>query len=136
MSSDQETKVARSGQRCGEKSHDYCSRGLSAFGWKSRRLFFPTIISPLEKSHIDQPQRRQPNMDITRSVVSERDRALLGGDYRAYHAQATRRIHAIRKRLGIATPRARKYTPKAPVTAENVSQSAESVLSFLYCSLY
>jgi len=64
-------------------------------------------------------------MDITRSVVSERDRALLGGDYDAYHAQATRRLHALRKRLGIATPRSRKYTPKSAVTAENIAQNSE-----------
>lgn len=63
-------------------------------------------------------------MNITSSVISERDRALLGGDYNAYHAQATRRIHNLRRRLG-ATNRGRKYTPKSPVTAENVAQNAE-----------
>src|SRR5271154_4856241 len=119
MSSDQETKVARSGQCIERKSRLL----LSPVGvWLE---ISPTILPHYHfarKSHIDQPQRRQTNMDITRSVVSERDRALLGGDYKAYHAQATRRIHAIRKRLGIATPRARKYIPKAPVTAENISQ--------------
>ncbi|KAG9768210.1 Signal recognition particle subunit SRP68 [Exophiala dermatitidis] len=65
-------------------------------------------------------------MNITSSVISERDRALLGGDYNAYHAQATRRIHNLRRRLG-ATNRGRKYTPKSPVTAENVAQNAEWV---------
>lgn len=63
-------------------------------------------------------------MNITSSIVSERDRALLGGDYSAYHAQTTRKIHNLRRRLGSAT-RGRKYTPKAPVTAENVAQNAE-----------
>ena len=64
-------------------------------------------------------------MDITKSVVSERDRALLNGDYDSYHAQATRRIHALRKRLGATTPKNRKYTAKALVTAEDVARSTE-----------
>ncbi len=63
-------------------------------------------------------------MNITNSFASERDRALLSGDYNAYHAQATRKIHSLRKRLG-ATTRGRKYTPKAHVTAENVAKNAE-----------
>ncbi|ETN43280.1 uncharacterized protein HMPREF1541_02439 [Cyphellophora europaea CBS 101466] len=66
-------------------------------------------------------------MNITRSVTSERDRALLSGDYDAYHAQATRKIHALRRRLGAATPRGRKYTPKSPVTSANVADNAEWV---------
>ncbi|OAP55400.1 hypothetical protein AYL99_10373 [Fonsecaea erecta] len=72
-------------------------------------------------------------MDITSSIVSERERALLGGDYNAYHAQATRKIHNLRRRLGAAT-RGRKYTPKAPVTAENVSKNAEWVQLLLASS--
>ncbi|KAK5276987.1 signal recognition particle subunit srp68, partial [Exophiala xenobiotica] len=65
-------------------------------------------------------------MNITSSIVSERDRALLGGDYNAYHAQATRKIHNLRRRLG-AVNRGRKYTPKSPVTADNVAKNAEWV---------
>ena len=72
-------------------------------------------------------------MNITASVASERDRALLGGDYNAYHAQATRRIQNLRRRLGAAT-RGRKYTPKAAVTAEKVAKNAESV-GRLICSM-
>ncbi|KIW22367.1 uncharacterized protein PV07_12259 [Cladophialophora immunda] len=72
-------------------------------------------------------------MDITSSIVSERERALLGGDYDAYHAQATRKIHNLRRRLGAAT-RGRKYTPKAAVTAENVAKNAEWVQLLLASS--
>ncbi|EXJ54631.1 hypothetical protein A1O7_09972 [Cladophialophora yegresii CBS 114405] len=72
-------------------------------------------------------------MNITSSLVSERDRALLGGDYNAYHAQATRKVQNLRRRLGAAT-RGRKYTPKAPVTAENVSKNAEWVQLLLASS--
>jgi signal recognition particle subunit SRP68 len=63
-------------------------------------------------------------MNITHTVVSERDRALLGGDHHAYHAQATRKIHNLRRRLGTAN-RGRKYIPKSPVTAENVAKNPE-----------
>jgi signal recognition particle subunit SRP68 len=66
-------------------------------------------------------------MDITKSVVSERDRALIGGDYSNYHAQTTRRIHTIRKRLGVTTPRGRKYTPRSDVTAQDVAKNVGSV---------
>lgn len=66
-------------------------------------------------------------MDITHSVLSERDRALLGGDYETYHAQATRKLHALRRRLGAATLKGRKYSPKSEVTAENVAQNSEYV---------
>lgn len=64
-------------------------------------------------------------MDITQIVVVERDRGLLGGDYSTYHAQTTRAIQNIRKRLGVRTPRGKKYTAKAQVTAEEISRSAE-----------
>ncbi|KEF55236.1 uncharacterized protein A1O9_08890 [Exophiala aquamarina CBS 119918] len=63
-------------------------------------------------------------MNITHSIVSERDRALLAGDYSSYHSQATRRIHSLRRRLG-ASNRGRKYNPKGPVTPENVVRNAE-----------
>lgn len=69
-------------------------------------------------------------MEITKSIVSERDRALIGGDYGNYHTQATRRIHTIRKRLGTTTPKGRKYVAKSPVTAQDVAKNREYVLSF------
>jgi signal recognition particle subunit SRP68 len=73
-------------------------------------------------------------MDITRSITSERDRALLSGDHDVYHAQASRRIHTLRKRLGAATPKGRKYSPKALVTAENVASNIEWVQLLLACA--
>lgn len=64
-------------------------------------------------------------MNITENIVSQRDKALLTGDYNNYHAQNSRRIHTIRKRLGVSTPRGRKYTSKEAVTAENVAKNVE-----------
>lgn len=66
-------------------------------------------------------------MNITKSIVFERDRALIGGDYSSYQAQTTRRIHTIRRRLGVTTPRGRKFTPRSAVTAQNVAKNTESV---------
>jgi signal recognition particle subunit SRP68 len=64
-------------------------------------------------------------MDITRSIASERERALLAGDHNGYHAQASRRIHTLRRRLKITTPKGRKYSPKEAVTAESVANNVE-----------
>lgn len=66
-------------------------------------------------------------MEITRYVTSEREFGLLLGDYNAYRAQATRRIHSLRKRLGLATPKGRKYTPQSPTTAADIGHNNEYV---------
>lgn len=64
-------------------------------------------------------------MDITKTVTTERDRALIGGDYATYHAQATRRIQSLRRRLGASTPRGRKFTQKPAVTSDDVSKNVQ-----------
>jgi signal recognition particle subunit SRP68 len=61
-------------------------------------------------------------MDLTSYVASERDAALLVGDYKTYRAQATRRIHSLRKRLGQVTPKGRKYATKSPITAADIGR--------------
>lgn len=66
-------------------------------------------------------------MNITSYVASERESALLVGDYNAYRAQATRRIHSLRKRLGQATPKGRKYAPKSPITTDDIRRDHEYV---------
>lgn len=66
-------------------------------------------------------------MNITSYVTSERESALLVGDYNVYRAQATRRIHSLRKRLGQTTQKGRKYIPKAPVTADDIQRDHEYV---------
>ena len=60
-------------------------------------------------------------MNITEFIFSNREEILSVGDYNAYHAHATRRLHKQRKKLGQTIPKGRKYTAKAPVTAEEVS---------------
>jgi hypothetical protein len=61
-------------------------------------------------------------MEITKFVVSGRDKAKLYGDYATYRSQLSNRLHNLRKRLGIATKPRAKYTPKAPVRAEDIGR--------------
>lgn len=67
-------------------------------------------------------------MEITDYIFKEREEVLLVGDYNAYRAHATRRLHKLRKKLGQTTPKGRKYTAKAPVTSENVATNVSYVL--------
>lgn len=67
-------------------------------------------------------------MDITASVLAQRNRALVGGDYNSYHAQTTRRIHAIRKRLGVTTRRGQKFVSRGSVTPADIAKNSEYVI--------
>jgi signal recognition particle subunit SRP68 len=62
-------------------------------------------------------------MEITNFVVSHRNEALLVGDYGSYRRQLSRRLLTLRRQLGRASPRGKKYVAKAPVTVEDVSKS-------------
>ncbi|KAJ5579232.1 hypothetical protein N7450_008099 [Penicillium hetheringtonii] len=66
-------------------------------------------------------------MEITDFIFKEREDLLLVGDYNAYRAHATRRLHKLRKKLGQATSKGRKYTAKPAVTAENVGTNVAYV---------
>ncbi|KAJ5746525.1 hypothetical protein N7520_011707 [Penicillium odoratum] len=66
-------------------------------------------------------------MEITDYIFNEREEVLLVGDYNAYRAHATRKLHKLRKKLGQATAKGRKYTAKPAVTAENVGDNAAYV---------
>ncbi|KAF7597100.1 hypothetical protein BBP40_010574 [Aspergillus hancockii] len=73
-------------------------------------------------------------MDITGFVFNQREEVLLAGDYNAYRAHTTRKLHKLRKKLGQTTPKGRKYTAKAPVSAENVSGNVAYVHILLLSS--
>ncbi|KAJ6005457.1 Signal recognition particle subunit SRP68 [Penicillium sp. IBT 35674x] len=66
-------------------------------------------------------------MEITDYIFKEREEVLLVGDYNAYRAHATRKLHKLRKKLGQATARGRKYTAKPAVTPENVGDNVAYV---------
>ncbi|KAL8938128.1 MAG: hypothetical protein Q9216_004055 [Gyalolechia sp. 2 TL-2023] len=65
-------------------------------------------------------------MDITQFIVSRRERALLVGDYGLYRKQLSRRLLVVRKKLN-HTSRGHKYTPRTPITAEDIGNNHEFV---------
>jgi signal recognition particle subunit SRP68 len=67
------------------------------------------------------------NMEITDFIFRQREDVLLAGDYNAYRAHTTRKLHKLRKKLGQTTPKGRKYTAKPPVSAEDISGNAAYV---------
>ncbi|KAH6635244.1 hypothetical protein B0J18DRAFT_418304 [Chaetomium sp. MPI-SDFR-AT-0129] len=66
-------------------------------------------------------------MDITKFVVSLREKALLYGDYSTYWSQLSGKLLNSRKKLNIATKSRGKFNPKAPVTAEKIAENHEYV---------
>ncbi len=70
-------------------------------------------------------------MDITNFIVSQREKALLIGDYGSYRKQLSRRLLVVRRKLNHTSPKGRKYAAKAPVTAEDIGNNHEYA-KFLY----
>ncbi|KAL4922726.1 hypothetical protein BDW62DRAFT_2269 [Aspergillus aurantiobrunneus] len=66
-------------------------------------------------------------MNITEYIFARREEVLLAGDYNAYRAHTTRKLHNIRKKLGQTTPKARKYTAKPPISAEDVGKNVANI---------
>lgn len=77
-------------------------------------------------------------MEITDFVFNQREESLVVGDYNAYRAHATRKLHKLRKKLGQTTPKGRKYTAKPPVSAEDIGSNVTYVLAFFFhvCATY
>jgi signal recognition particle subunit SRP68 len=73
-------------------------------------------------------------MDITSFITSQRESALLVGDYSSYRKRLTRRLLTLRKKLGKATPKNAKYAPKSPVTAQEIGSNVESLHMLLIIS--
>ncbi|TAQ91255.1 hypothetical protein B7494_g388 [Chlorociboria aeruginascens] len=73
-------------------------------------------------------------MEITKFVLSGREKAKLYGDSASYRAQLSNRIHNTRKKLGIATKPRAKYANKSPVTAEDIASNHEYVHLLLLTS--
>ncbi|KAB5576456.1 hypothetical protein GE09DRAFT_954077 [Coniochaeta sp. 2T2.1] len=66
-------------------------------------------------------------MDITKTVVSLREAALLYGDYSTYWSQLSHKLLNSRKKLNVATKNRGKFHPKAPVTPEQIAENHEYV---------
>lgn len=68
-------------------------------------------------------------MDITKFVVSSREKALLYGDYATYRSQLSGKLLKCRKKLNIATKNRGKFHPKAPVTPEQIAENHEYAMA-------
>ncbi|CAL3965164.1 unnamed protein product [Diplocarpon coronariae] len=66
-------------------------------------------------------------MEVTKFVVSGREKAKLYGSYATYRTQLSNRIHNLRKKLGIATKPRAKYSSKVPPSAEDIGRNKEFV---------
>ncbi|KAL9000427.1 MAG: hypothetical protein Q9169_000944 [Polycauliona sp. 2 TL-2023] len=64
-------------------------------------------------------------MDITKFIVSQRDKALLVGDYGSYRKQLSRRLLVVRKKLNCSS-KGRKYNPN-PITADDIARDQEFI---------
>lgn len=69
-------------------------------------------------------------MEVTDFIFKEREEVLLVGDYNAYRAHTTRKLQKLRKKLGQATVKGRKYIAKPAVTAENIGSNVSYVNPF------
>ena len=66
-------------------------------------------------------------MDVTNFIVSQRQKALLVGDYGSYRRQLSRRLLVVRRKLNYTSTKGRKYSAKASVTAEDIANNHEFV---------
>jgi signal recognition particle subunit SRP68 len=74
-------------------------------------------------------------MDITKFVVSLREKALLYGDYSTYWSQLSGKLLNSRKKLNIATKSRAKFNPKAPVTPEQIAENHEYAVA-AFCAAH
>lgn len=64
-------------------------------------------------------------MEITKFVLSGREKARLNGDWKNYQKQLSKRLRTVRRKLGIATKPRAKYVGGGVITAENINLSHE-----------
>jgi len=62
-------------------------------------------------------------MDITKFVVSSREKALLYGDYSTYKTQLSGKLLTCRKKLHIATKNRGKYNSKLQTTPDQIAEN-------------
>ena len=68
-------------------------------------------------------------MDITDFIVSQRQKALLIGDYGSYRKQLSRRLLVVRRKLNYTSMKGRKFAAQTPVSADDIARNHESVIS-------
>ena len=88
-------------------------------------ISFPHFISP---QFGEGGSTTSKKMDITKFVVSRRNRALQRGDHGDYHAQLSRRLVKVRRKLRRTLARKRRYVGKlSAVSAADLGSNHEWV---------
>ena len=93
----------------------------------SEKLQGPTIASFAAIPDFSIHQATFITMDITKFIVSQRENALLVGDYASYRKQLSRRLLVVRKKLHYTSLKSKKYVARPAVTAEEIAQNHEYV---------
>lgn len=73
-------------------------------------------------------------MDVTNFIVSQREKALLIGDYASYRKQLSRRLLVVRKKLHYTLTKGKKYAARPEITAEDIARNHEFVYLLLLTS--
>ncbi|KAI9171187.1 LOW QUALITY PROTEIN: Signal recognition particle subunit SRP68 [Paramyrothecium foliicola] len=94
----------------------------------------PIVIPLVNPVYSPVGNLRRHTMDITKTVVQGRDKALLYGDYSTYHSQLTKRLANSRKKLAISTKNRGKFQKRDAATAEDVGSNHEYVHLLLLTS--
>ena len=66
-------------------------------------------------------------MDVTNFIISQREKALMIGDYASYRKQLSRRLLVVRKKLHYTSTKGKKYAARPEVTAEDIARNHEYV---------
>ena len=67
------------------------------------------------------------DINITNFIITQREKALLIGDYASYRKQLSRRLLVVRKKLHYTSAKGKKYTARPAVTSDHVSKNHEYV---------
>lgn len=66
-------------------------------------------------------------MEVTNYIVSQRQNALLVGDYASYMKQLSRRLLVVRKKLHYTSTKGKMYAARPALTAEDIAENHEYV---------
>lgn len=123
-----ETRDGRGGDGVdGEMSNSRASSSDQARASRASRTALDIPLQPPSAPRSNTTGTSSHPMDITTFVTSQRDAALLLGDYNTYHTQLSRRLLNCNKKLGRTTHKNAKYATKKPITAADIGANHEWV---------
>ena len=93
----------------------------------SEKFQGPTTVNCAAISDFSVHHATLATMDITKFIVSQRENALLVGDYASYRKQLSRRLLVVRKKLHYTSVKNKKYVARPAVTAEEIAHNHEYV---------